>query len=116
MATINFQVANYTYSIYTQADQGLVWDGKELKVRGMIICEGGGFKAVIYLLADDSYLPANRYQDATKRVFIFGRSPQFEWYVDMLRNEKPVHCNARTDLPGWFTLTTSPEPVGEQEG
>ncbi|MGB7922087.1 MAG: hypothetical protein WCF57_02460 [Pyrinomonadaceae bacterium] len=116
MASIDFQVTTYTYSIYTQADNNLIWDGKHLKVRGMVIGEGGGFKVVIYLLSDESYLPANRYQEDTKRVFIFGRHPQFQWYVDMLRNEKPVFCHARTDLPGWFNLSTNAEPVGEQEG
>ena len=118
MASMSFQVDTYEYSVFTQADHGLVWDGQHLKVRGLIVCNGGGYRTVIYALANDSYMPENRYQESTKRVFIFGRDQQFEWYLDMLRNEQPVYCRARTDPPhlvGWFSLSTSAEPVGEEE-
>ena len=60
------------YSVYTQAQQGLVWDGHHLGVRGLIVAKGHDYKAVIYSLTDDSYMPTNRYQDSSKRVFIFG--------------------------------------------
>ena len=118
MASINFQVETYYYSVFTQADQGLIWDGHHLDVRGLIVCDGEGNRAVIYALTDDSYMPENRYQESTNRVFIFSKDLQFEWYLDMLRNEKPVYCRARTDPPhltGWFSLSTSLEPVGEEE-
>jgi hypothetical protein len=116
MATLDFEVDNYRYSVYTQADTGLVWDNHHLKVRGLIICESKtGYRAVIYALADNSFIPMNRYQEDSKRVFIFTRERQFEWFRDLLRNEKPVFCRADPAHPGWFTLSTDAEPVGEEE-
>jgi hypothetical protein len=106
MASINFQVDSYRYSVFTQADHGLVWDGKHLKVRGLIVCNGGGYRTVIYALSDNSYIPENRYHESTKRVFIFGGDRQFEWYMDMLRNEKPVYCRARPNRR--ISLNASP--------
>ncbi|ACY17666.1 hypothetical protein [Haliangium ochraceum] len=116
MATIEFEVKTYKYSVYSQADTGLIWDNHHLKVRGLLVCEGAdGSRAVIYGLADNSFIPVNRFQQETNRVFMFTRETQFEWYRDMLRNEKPVFCNADPQHPGWFTLTTGAEPVGEEE-
>lgn len=117
MARLEFQVDTYKYSVYSQADSGLVWDGYHVKVRGLLICESKSceYRAVIYGLSDDSYLPANRFQMDSKRVFVFARECQFEWYRDILRNEQPVFCNADIQHPGWFTLTTGAEPVGEEE-
>lgn len=118
MARLEFQVESYKYSVYTQADSGLVWDGYHVKVRGLLICEAkdSDYCVVIYGLSNESYLPANRIQIDSKRVFIFARERQFEWYRDILRHEKPVFCNADIQHPGWFTLTTGAEPVGEEEG
>lgn len=116
MGTLDFEVDTYKYSVYTQADNGLVWDSHHLKVRGLLICEGkSGFSAVVYGLAENSYLPQNRYQADTRRVFIFARERQLEWFRDLLRNEKPVYCRADPSHPAWFTLTTGAEPVGEEE-
>lgn len=119
MAKIEFEIVNYTYSVYSQADSGLFWDNHHLKVRSLIIAAGeegeSGYRAVIYGLADNSYMPPNRYQQHTRRVFIFTRAEQFALYLDILRNERPVHCSADTAHPGWFSLTTGAEPVGEEE-
>ncbi|WP_428261377.1 hypothetical protein [Haliangium sp.] len=116
MAKIDFEVKSYTYSVYTQADSGLVWDNHHIKVRGLLICEGeDGMRAVIYGVTEQSYLPINRYQEQTKRVFLFARERQFDWFRDMLRHEQPVRCVADTGHSGWFSLTTGAEPVGEEE-
>lgn len=116
MAPVEFEVTTYKRSIYTQADSGLLWDNREIHVRGLLICEGeGGRRAVVYGLSDDSYMPQNRYQEETQRVFIFARERQFEWFCDLVRNEKPIFCQANPRHPGWFTLTTGAEPIGEEE-
>ena len=37
------------------------------------------------------------------------------FWVDMLRNEKPVYGYINTDHPEWTSISTSSEPVGEEE-
>jgi hypothetical protein len=37
-------------------------------------------------------------------------------YVDIVRNEKPVFARLDSDNPNWMSLSTSNEPIGEEEG
>jgi hypothetical protein len=51
-----------------------------------------------------------------RQVYMFGRPVQFPWFIDMLRNEKPIYYQARNDPPnvmGYCYLTTTDEPIGE---
>ncbi len=119
MPSIVFAVTNYSYVIHTPGDPDyLVFDGQMLKVRGVIDCVGDGHHAYVIALADSSPLPANRYDAARKIVWIFSRSDQFPWHIDMLRNEKPIYCFGNADPTtglGMCCLSTSSEPVGEGE-
>jgi hypothetical protein len=36
-------------------------------------------------------------------------------YVDLVRNEKPVYAYLNSDKPQWNSISTSNEPVGEEE-
>jgi hypothetical protein len=128
MASVVFAVDTYSYVIHTPGDPDyLVFDGKMLKVRGVIDCVGQGHHGYVIALADDSPLPFNRYDAGGEAVWIFSRLDQFPWHIDMLRNEKPVFCHGSFTPPagrrpvkwksgtGTGFLSTSDEPVGEGE-
>lgn len=40
---------------------------------------------------------------------------QYSWYIDLLRNEKPIYAFIRSDHPEYNHISTSSEPVGEEE-
>ena len=119
MASLIFPVTNYSYIIHTPGNRDyLMIDGQMLKVRGVISCTGEGYRVYVIALADDSPFPANFYDPKGKAVWIFCRTEQFPWHIDLLRNEKPVFCFVGvndTDNRGTCSLTTSAEPVGEGE-
>jgi hypothetical protein len=116
MPSIVFAVNEYSYVIHTPGDPDyLVFDGQLLKVRGVINCVGDGHHAYVIALADESPLPANRYDPIENDVWIFSRSDQFLWHIDMLRNDKPIYCFGNADPVtglGSCVLSTSSEPVG----
>jgi len=118
MADVTFEITSYSYLLYTQGDHYLVWDGNLLKVRAAISCQGSEYTTTILVLADDSYLPADQFDEASRQVFMFARPVQFPWFIDMLRNEKPIYCRAANYPPammGYCYLTTTYEPIGELE-
>jgi hypothetical protein len=119
MAFFEFPVTNYSYIIHTSGNRDyLVIDGQFLKVRSVIDCTGEGHHVYVIALADDSPFPPNRFDPTTTSVWIFCRTEQFLWHIDLLRNEKPVFCyvNVRdSDNRGFCSLRTLNEPVGEGE-
>lgn len=113
MATFTFQVN--TYEIKIAREMNASAGGLSLKFPAYIVCRGAEYHTVIYCLDDTSPVPANTFVPTFKRGTIFIPRWQFEWFVDLLRNEKPVYCYLNSDTPKWNSLYTGPEPVGEAE-
>ena len=113
MATVTFEVKTYEVKMARELN------GKagELEVRfpAYIRCEGETHHAVIYILDDSSPVPDNAFFPQYKRGTIFVPRWQLEWFLDLLRNEKPVYCYLNSDTPKWNALYTGKEPVGENE-
>jgi hypothetical protein len=45
-----------------------------------------------------------------------GQKELIAQWIDLLRNETPLYGYINTDHPEWTNISTSTEPVGEQEG
>ena len=113
MPTVTFEVTSYEIKIAREMNGGA--DGLDIKFSAYISCGGGGHGVTIYVLDDSSPIPANSYLPAYNRGTIFVPRWQFEWFRDLLRNEKPVYCYLNSDTPRWNALYTGSEPVGEVE-
>jgi len=113
MATRTFPVTNYTITIGYESSGGSGGD----RTRAYVVCFGDdGHRFVIYFGAPGSQLAAPRYTPTAKFGSINVSITEMANYVDVLRNEKPVYAYLNSDRPEWNNLSTSLEPVGEQEG
>ncbi len=113
MATVTFEVK--TYEVKVARELNGTAQNLSLKFYAYIKCTGDVYHAVIYILDDTSPVPANTFLPAYKRGTIFVPRWQFKWFLDLVRNEKPVYCYLNSDTPKWNCLYTGQEPVGEQE-
>ena len=113
MATITFEVK--TYEIKIARELNGTAGGFSLKFPAYIRCQGDEYHCVVYVLDDTSPVPDNTFIPAAKRGTIFVPRWQFEWFRDLVRNEKPVFCYLNSDTPKWNSLYTGSEPIGEQE-
>lgn len=113
MTTQTFQINNYEVKIAREMNGSA--QGLSLKFPVYILCRGNEFHVVVYVLDDSSPVPENTFLPQYKRGTIFVARWQYEWYLDLLRNEKPVYCYLNSNTPKWNSLYTGREPVGEQE-
>jgi hypothetical protein len=113
MATVTFEVMTYEVGIAREMNGAV--GGLNVKFPAYILCKGVDYHAVVYALDDTSPVPANTFLPAYKRGTIFVPRWQFEWFLDLVRNEKPVYCYLNSDTPKSNSLYTGAEPVGEQE-
>lgn len=113
MATVSFEVKTYEVKIARELNGSA--GGLSLKFPAYILCQGVEYHAVVYVLDDTSPVPANTFIPASKRGTIFVPRWQFEWFLDLVRNEKPVYCYLNSDTPKSNSLYTGAEPIGEGE-
>ena len=111
MALISFEVTHYTVDI--AREMTLAIQGLHVKIRGSIFCVGPNGSVSVNALDDTSPVPANETQGTSGYIFV--PRWQFEWFLDLLRNEKPVFCVLDDSAPRQNRLSTSVEPVGEAE-
>jgi hypothetical protein len=112
MATKTFPVTNYTITIGYEASGG----GGGDRTRAYIVCfADDGHRFVIYFAAPGSQLAPPRYSVNAKFGSINVAVAEMHNYVDLLRNEKPVYAYLNSERPEWNNLSTSLEPVGEEE-
>ena len=113
MARYNLVVQNYKIQV------GRRWDAtwtQPVFGPAYIHCTlADGWSLTIYFLAKESPQVANQFNVSIKRATIFAQPEQYQMYVDLLRNEKPVSAFLDTDRPEWNNLSCGAEPVGEGE-
>jgi hypothetical protein len=114
MATKMFVVESYKVKL-GQA-MTATWGGKKIKARGVISCHGGkGYRFIAYFLTGDSPVPSPVYKEDGKVAAVFFPFNEIPVFLDLLRNEKPIFAYMNSDRPDWNSLSTSQEPVGEEE-
>ena len=112
MAVANFQVTSYQVKVGFELTGG----GGGPKSRGYLLCSNDdGHRFVIYFAAPGTALGAPGYFPDSKFGSISVPVDEMANYVDLVRNEKPIFAYLNSDRPEWNSISTSPEPVGEEE-
>lgn len=112
MAINSFEVKNYQVKLSYELSGG----GGGPKTRAYLACLGDdGYRFVIYFAAPGSAMAPPRYFPETKFGSINVPINEMANYVDLVRNEKPVYAYLNSDKPEWNSISTSNEPVGEEE-
>ena len=89
--------------------------GVAIKARGIVSCYGEGLRLIVYFLSEDSPVPDAFFNVEKDTGALFLPFEQITAYVDLLRNEKPVFGYLNSEVPHYNSITTSKEPVGEEE-
>lgn len=114
VARFNLEVKSYSLNVARRWDAS--GGGQPIYGPAYIVCNlADGYDLVVYFLDPASPQVANTVYLPSKRVTIFAPIDRYAMFVDILRNEKPVYASFNSDHPEWNALTTSNEPVGEQE-
>ena len=112
MAKMTFAVSDYQAVLARQNTIG----GGATKFYAQIVCRSAeGDRFVLFFLRPDGGDPPNSYLPAKKFATSYLPAEQFSWYLDILRNEKPVYAVLNSDNPITNGLSTGDEPVGEEE-
>ncbi len=81
-----------------------------------IICYGAdGYTLRIFFIPSDYNLPTNQTELAKKRGWIFVPKEDYPFYIDLLRNEKPIYAFIYDTIAQANRIATSAELVGEEE-
>lgn len=106
-----------TYEIGTGYKNNATWGGVTIDIQGHLVCySSDGYRFIIYGLHPNSQVPKPVYIEANKVGAIFIPFSELQNYIDLVRNEKPIHAYLNSTNPNWNSLRTSAEPVGEEEG
>jgi hypothetical protein len=116
MPSKTFAVTSYILNVGYKSNPG--WGGVTIQAQRYVACYGAdGSRFIVYGLHPSSPVPASPvYNIANNTGAIFVPFNDLPSYVDIVRNEKPVYARLDSDNPNWMGLSTSQEPVGEQEG
>jgi hypothetical protein len=114
MAIHNFPISTYTIKLGDKLSAS--FGGVTIRARGIVSCMAADGKRVIgYFLSDDSPVPAPTTTVNGTWGPIFLPASLLPAWVDMLRNETPLYGYINTDRPEWTSISTTQEPVGEEE-
>ena len=88
-----------------------------MRSSSIIICESASptRRLCIYFYHSGETIPDNYCNSKQTFGEIYARSEEYSWYIDILRNEKPVYAYIDNVKPSLNQITTGPEPVGEEE-
>lgn len=114
MAIRTFLVTKYTIKVGDRMTA--TFGATTIKCRGVIACIGADNQRVVgYFLAPDSPIPAPTTTIGGKWGPVFLSEELMDAWVDILRHEKPLYGYINTDQPSWTNVSTTEEPVGEEE-
>lgn len=105
-----------SYKIKLGYRQSATFGVTTLKAAGIISCMGNdNQRVVIYFLHEDSLVPNPAVTNDGKWGNIFLPAVMMQVWMDLLRNEKPLYGYINTEVPKLTNVSTSHEPVGEEE-
>jgi hypothetical protein len=114
MTRKNFEIVSYKTSASRSIELG---GGNEIyRSDALIQCKGAdGERLNIYFISPGSLTPDNYYDAAGNLGIIYVPSYLYEWYRDLLLNEKPLFAFCDSEKPEWNRLSTENELTGETE-
>src|SRR5687767_7514880 len=111
MVTKAFEVVSYQVKLGRKMTMG----NGQSEFYAFIVCEGAkGERYNVYFLHPGSE-GENFYKPGEDWAAAFVPAEHYLWYMDLLRNEKPVFAQVNSDTPEWNRLFTGSEPVGEND-
>ena len=114
MALRTFLVTSYTIKLSDKLSA--TFGATTLKARGIVSCIGADNQRVVaYFLSPDSPIPAPTTTIEGRWGPVFLPEESMAVWIDMLRNEKPLYGYINTEHPEWTSVSTTEEPVGEEE-
>lgn len=113
MVTKTFEIDEYKVRL-THALKAKV-GGIDIEARGIISCYGEGMRLIIYFLTEKSPVPDPFFNAEKDKGVMIRPFDEIGPFVDLLRNEKPIYGHLDSDEPHYNSVTTSKEPVGEEE-
>ena len=114
MAIRIFEITNYKIKLGYRISA--TFGVTTIKAAGVISCMGNdNQRVVIYFLHDESLIPNPAISAKGKWGNIFLPKEMMPVWIDILRNEKPLFGYINTDIPKLTNISTSNEPVGEEE-
>jgi hypothetical protein len=114
MATISYQVLQYSISMHRPLALNL--GGQSVVTVATILCTGDLEHRLLVGFQPQGESPGiNYYNSESKTAYLIRPQSEFQWYVDLLRHEKPISARIYGDTPAYIYLHTGPEPVGEGE-
>lgn len=108
-----FEIKRYVAQVGTRISTE--WGGQKIDAKGIITCEGDDIELIFCFVGDDpeKYEPV---VNAGKRAAVtFFRFEEMPIVLDLLRNEMPVFGYVNEKHPRSTKISTSVEPVGEEE-
>jgi len=106
-----------SYILNTGFKNEATWGATKILIQGYVACYGAdNSRFIVYGLHPASSVPASPVYNVPGNVgAIFVPFADLQNYVDIVRNEKPVYARLDSDHPGWMSLSTNKEPIGEGE-
>ena len=112
LATKRFSVVRYKIKL----GDGLTIGGGQYKFPAVVSCHGAdGYRCLLYFYHEGDPRAPQHYNPQYKVGTIQLSFKDIMPYIDMLRNEKPVYAYLNSDKPEWNNISTTMEPVGEEE-
>jgi hypothetical protein len=109
--TDHYEVSEYALFLATHMTKG-----ERAHFYAYIVCQGKqGQTLTFYFVRPDAPIPPNSYDPGTRKASAYLPHDQYLWYVDALRNERPVYAYVSRANPEWNRIHTGKEPVGEGE-
>lgn len=113
MPVIRFEINKYQVTL--GPDLPSIISDFDSKVVGIIGCYGKEHQLMINFVENGASIPKSQYDEKKKTGAIFLPLATMPYYIDLLRNEKPVFAYCNSEQPEWTNISTSHEPVGEGE-
>jgi len=110
-------MAEMVYGELTSYNATLFSKMGDTRAQMLLISEAANAVCYLTFFTDSVTLPDNRlvYQGATRQIYVSMRYSDYANVIDLARNEKPLSFFYRDDVK-LFYVTSSREPIGEQEG
>jgi deazaflavin-dependent oxidoreductase (nitroreductase family) len=113
MSFIQYEITQYSVS-FNSYDTGT-----EIGNVRIVACIEGtdntGNRCLVYFIGEGDPLPCNKYGESTKTFATYRPEQHYLWFIDLLRNEKPVYCRVYPDNLLVSGIHTGNEPAGEGE-
>ena len=111
-SVLNFEIK--TYQVYLASRIAL--SGVPQDAYATIECKGAnGETLLLHFMHESDTLPENEFNPRMKEGTCYAPAQNYPWFVDLLRNERPVYGYMNRVTPQWNRIHTGAEPVGEGE-